>query len=62
MWSYALAERLKGRVTVNCVDPGTVTTKLLFAGWGDVSYAAMRADVSNPAQSIAEPGFCFSCF
>lgn len=31
-----LAKRLQrqGRPTVNCLDPGTVNTKMLFAGWG----------------------------
>lgn len=30
-----LAEILKPNgVTVNCLDPGTVNTKMLFAGWG----------------------------
>lgn len=45
MWSYMLAERLRAAgspVTVNCVDPGTVSTKLLYAGWGDVSYVALQ--------------------
>jgi NAD(P)-dependent dehydrogenase (short-subunit alcohol dehydrogenase family) len=47
MWSYRLAGLVKGQgVTVNCVDPGTVNTKLLHHGWGDVAYCALRADVS----------------
>lgn len=44
MWSYKLADDLKAagsHVTVNCVDPGTVGTKLLYAGWGE-----MCADVA----------------
>ena len=55
-WSFWLAEQLRGHVTVNCVDPGTVHTKLLFTGWGDVSYAAMRTDVG--AQLCALPTTC----
>eukprot|EP00899_Mesostigma_viride_P020214 jgi/Mesvir1/28194/Mv04748-RA.1 len=34
-FTYELAERLKDEgVTVNCLDPGTVNTKMLLAGWG----------------------------
>ena len=40
MWSYYLAHRMQkaGRhlPTVLAVDPGTVATKLLLAGWGEV--------------------------
>ena len=35
LFTYELAERLKGSgVTVNCLHPGVVATKLLDAGWG----------------------------
>jgi retinol dehydrogenase-14 len=35
LFTYELAERLKGSgVTVNCLHPGVVATKLLGAGWG----------------------------
>ena len=35
MFTYDLAEFMKPKgVTVNCLDPGTVNTKLLIAGWG----------------------------
>ncbi len=35
MFTYDLAELMKPKgVTVNCLDPGTVNTKLLIAGWG----------------------------
>jgi len=50
MWSYRLADKLKSTgssVTVNCVDPGTVSTKLLYAGWGDVSYVALPAEEAH---------------
>ena len=30
-----LADRVKSRgITANCLDPGTVNTKMLYAGWG----------------------------
>jgi NAD(P)-dependent dehydrogenase (short-subunit alcohol dehydrogenase family) len=50
MTSYSLAENLKATgssVTVNCIDPGTVSTKLLHAGWGDVSYVALPAEEAH---------------
>ena len=35
IFTYELADRLKGSgVTVNCLHPGVVATKLLDAGWG----------------------------
>jgi NAD(P)-dependent dehydrogenase (short-subunit alcohol dehydrogenase family) len=35
LFTYELAEQLKGTgVTVNCLHPGVVATKLLDAGWG----------------------------
>jgi NAD(P)-dependent dehydrogenase (short-subunit alcohol dehydrogenase family) len=37
MHAIELAERLKNKgspVTVNTLDPGTVNTKMLLAGWG----------------------------
>lgn len=50
MWSYRLADKLTeigSPVTVNCIDPGTVSTKLLYAGWGDVSYVALPAEEAH---------------
>jgi len=36
LFTYALAERLKGSgVTANCLHPGVIKTKLLRAGFGD---------------------------
>ncbi len=36
LFTYALAERLKGtNVTANCLHPGVIETKLLRAGFGD---------------------------
>jgi NAD(P)-dependent dehydrogenase (short-subunit alcohol dehydrogenase family) len=35
LFTYELASRLKGSgITVNCLHPGVVATKLLGAGWG----------------------------
>jgi len=35
LFTYELADRLKGSgLTVNCLHPGVVATKLLDAGWG----------------------------
>jgi NAD(P)-dependent dehydrogenase (short-subunit alcohol dehydrogenase family) len=56
-----MAERLKvlgtERVTVNCLDPGTVNTKMLLAGWGpcgidvedalDETWLSTSSDVSK---------------
>lgn len=34
-FTFELSERLKGRnITVNCLHPGVINTKLLRAGWG----------------------------
>ena len=37
LYTFRLAELLKAsgsKVTVNTCDPGTVNTKMLYAGWG----------------------------
>ena len=35
LFTKELAERLGSeKVTANCLDPGTVNTKMLYAGWG----------------------------
>ena len=50
VWGYHLADVLRdrgSRVTVNAVDPGTVSTKLLYAGWGDVSYVALQPEEAD---------------
>jgi NAD(P)-dependent dehydrogenase (short-subunit alcohol dehydrogenase family) len=50
MWSYHLSSFLQtaGKsISVNCVDPGTVSTKLLFAGWGEVSYVALSVEEAD---------------
>ena len=55
MFTYDLADLMKPKgVTVNCLDPGTVNTKLLIAGWGAcgidikvVTVPALSADYCN---------------
>jgi len=56
MWTYLLADKLKeagSKITVNNVDPGTVSTKLLYAGWGEISHVALKADVRRFIKFIA---------
>ncbi|PSC75038.1 short chain dehydrogenase reductase family isoform B [Micractinium conductrix] len=39
LFTYEVADRLKtagSPVTCNCLDPGTVNTKMLLAGWGPI--------------------------
>jgi len=46
-FTYDLARKLKGHpsgVTVNCLDPGTVNTKMLLAGWGPCGIPVGSAD------------------
>jgi hypothetical protein len=44
MLTMEMASRLEGlgadRVTCNCLDPGTVNTKMLLAGWGPIGIDA----------------------
>ena len=51
MWSYKVADDLKAagsNITLNCVDPGTVGTKLLYAGWGETcAYVAQHPDEAD---------------
>ena len=63
MLTYELADRLKNMgssyqdITINCLDPGTVNTKMLLAGWGpcgieveqalDETWLSTTADVEN---------------
>jgi NAD(P)-dependent dehydrogenase (short-subunit alcohol dehydrogenase family) len=48
MFTYALAEKLKKyNISVNCLHPGVINTKLLDAAWGSVG-----APVSKGADSI----------
>jgi NAD(P)-dependent dehydrogenase (short-subunit alcohol dehydrogenase family) len=43
VFTAELAERVSNiGVTVNCLDPGTVNTKMLYAGWGP---CGMRVEV-----------------
>lgn len=54
-----LSERVKSRgLTANCLDPGTVNTKMLFAGWGPcginikVHKVCMRLRQFSPPQMM----------
>eukprot|EP00960_Hanusia_phi_P051312 760719-Hanusia_phi.AAC.4 len=47
MHAIELAERMKKRhphITVNTLDPGTVNTKMLLAGWGMCGIDVERAN------------------
>lgn len=47
MWGLELANRLAHTpVSVVNVDPGTVDTKLLQIGWGNISHVAVKVEVS----------------
>jgi len=49
--TYILAEKLTGRnITVNTLDPGTVNTKMLLAGWGP---CGMRVEDANDETFLA---------
>lgn len=39
-----LSDRLRGIATVNALDPGTVNTKMLLAGWGPIGIDVANAD------------------
>jgi NAD(P)-dependent dehydrogenase (short-subunit alcohol dehydrogenase family) len=36
LFTYYLAERLKGKAYVNCLHPGVINTKLLIKNWGPI--------------------------
>mmetsp|Transcript_49938 Transcript_49938/g.159821 ORF Transcript_49938/g.159821 Transcript_49938/m.159821 type:complete len:165 (-) Transcript_49938:1265-1759(-) len=45
MFTYDLARILEGTgVTCNCLDPGTVNTKMLLSGWGPCGIEVGSAD------------------
>ncbi len=45
MFTFEMAEMLKNcGVTVNCLDPGTVNTKMLLQGWGPCGIEISDAD------------------
>lgn len=47
MFSMELAGRLEGRgmsITSNALDPGTVNTKMLLAGWGPIGIPVQQAN------------------
>lgn len=60
LFTYELARRLKAAgspVTANCLDPGTVSTKMLAAGWGSFG---MRLQVNPRKEQSQYRGHC-SC-
>jgi len=55
LFTYELAERLKGTgVTVNCLHPGVITTKLLRAGWGSAG-ASLEEGAATPVYLASAP-------
>ena len=47
LFTYELAERLKNtNITVNCLHPGVISTKLLHAGWG-IGGASVKVGANN---------------
>lgn len=67
MLCMEMAERLQvlgtERVTVNCLDPGTVNTKMLLAGWGpcgmDVNDALDETWISTSSDMNGKTGLYF---
>ena len=55
-----LAKRLQkqGGPTVNCLDPGTVSTKMLLAGWGDCGMPVSVSPLGPPLDPLTPPYFC----
>lgn len=50
LFTVELANRLAARgVSANCLDPGTVNTKMLYAGWGP---CGMSIQVLLPVRSV----------
>ena len=61
MFTYDLAELMKSRsVTVNCLDPGTVNTKLLIAGWGACGIN-VKVSIQQYAQLVVFVIHCRLC-
>ncbi|KAL3130781.1 hypothetical protein ABBQ38_000124 [Trebouxia sp. C0009 RCD-2024] len=55
MFTFDLAEIMKPKgVTVNCLDPGTVNTKMLIAGWGACGIDVKNAN--NEYKLATDPG------
>ncbi|MGB9779698.1 SDR family NAD(P)-dependent oxidoreductase [Caldanaerobacter sp.] len=47
LFTYYLAERLKGKAYVNCLHPGVINTKLLINNWG-----AIGSSVEEGAKNV----------
>lgn len=61
MWSYLLSEKLAAAGaphSVVCVDPGCVSTKILFQGWGEIAseVAARPGEAEDVAWAALAPG------
>ena len=61
MQACAYAERLRGRVTVQSLDPGTVNTKMLRVGWGMCGIPVSSAD-NQFSLAMREGGDTGGCF
>jgi NAD(P)-dependent dehydrogenase (short-subunit alcohol dehydrogenase family) len=56
MFTYALAEKLEGTgITVNCLHPGVIKTKLLRAGFGDYPGAPPQHGARTPVYLATSP-------
>ncbi|KAI3437668.1 hypothetical protein D9Q98_000118 [Chlorella vulgaris] len=56
LFTFELADRLAragSAVTCNCLDPGTVNTKMLAAGWGNIGIRLQ--DANNEFQVATDP-------
>lgn len=53
LFTKELADRLgSSPVTANCLDPGTVNTKMLYAGWGACGIDLQASLLHDPAYYI----------
>ncbi|KAL4451580.1 hypothetical protein ABPG75_007242 [Micractinium tetrahymenae] len=56
LFTYELADRLRAAgspLTANCLDPGTVNTKMLFAGWGPIGMRVQ--DANDEFNAVTDP-------
>jgi len=49
LFTYYLAEMLKGKIYVNCLHPGVINTKLLMENWG-----AIGASIEEGAKNVID--------
>lgn len=56
LFTYALSRRLRGaNVTVNCLHPGVIKTKLLYAGFGNYPGATPEKGARTPVYLATSP-------